>query len=251
MKFFSILFFFPLLLSADWVGSPSLPAIVQEGLFLSDRSFASFRGGIDGAYAFNEKLKFGRKERKMGYHSLHVEGPSYLGVMVMNLRERVEFYLQPGTVEFHAKFSKEINKYSRKSSFGFAGKAGARAIVIEIKDTTLGVDVHYRYFDGNSKKTYSFLADACSWSLKEWQIGVGISQKIRFLTPYAGIAIRQSKQKIPSLLTGEKAHLRANQKHKNGPYLGVIMSRGSCVLLGIEYHLYHESSLTLSLQMRL
>lgn len=245
-------FFFPVMLFCDWVGCPSLPAILQQGAFLSDRSLASFRSGIEGSYVFNEKLCFARKERSKGLTSLHVEGISFFGLFLMNLKERIEFYLEPGTIEYRGSFRKEKESFSRKTGYNFAGKAGSRAIVLEIKDTSFGVDVHYRFFNGYVKDEKNYLYHDLEWTMREWQIGVGVSQKIqKIFYPYVGLAIRQSKQKIPSLFCVDKPRLRANQRHKKGLYCGFVVSKGALFLLGVEAHFYHETSITGCLQFRM
>lgn len=250
MRLFFLSILFPLVAFGDFVGSPSLPTIIQRGVFLSDLSIVNFRMGVDGASAQNEKIRFSRKERALGFSSLKVHGPSIMGLFLMNFKERIEFYLQPGTMEFCAKFQKNNDSFSRKSRLGFAGKAGSRAILLEFKDTSLGVDVHYRFFKGYGEEGKNFLYHDREWKMREWQIGVGISQKIRVFTPYVGVAIRQSKQKIPSFFS-EIPRLRARQRHKKGIYCGLVVSSGHSFSLCAEAHFYNESSLTGSLQIRL
>ena len=151
-------------------------------------------------------------------------------------------YFEMGSYRIQPEFRYLYDFYIAKSENDFLYRAGTKLVLFEILDFTLGADVKYSYFKANSSyvtKNDKPINDDIKFLMKEWQVGVGVSQKITILRPYIGIAYRDLRIHMNQFLL---ENLKLVFKKKAGLFLGSSISLGSFVMLNAELRLVNERS---------
>lgn len=234
------------------VGAPSAPAVIEEGFFIPDTKWVNYRLGFITYKASDLVMKFDDSAKEQNFHLRKVKADGNFGSFVLNIKERLDLYAQIGSYKLEPEFRQNSNLYILKSSTDVLYRAGARLVFFEILNFTLGADVQYSIFSASS----SFLTlndrpiqNDSKISFKEWQIAVGLAQKITILRPYIGVVYKDTKIKITKL-PFLPTQLNLNFQKQAGVYLGVVASLGSFVAIGAEIRLVNERSAALSLDVR-
>ena len=253
MKFFLLfLLLFPYLIFSAPAGNPSNPAIIEEGFVIPDTKWVNFRLGYQVYDAEDLVMKFDDLAKENDFYLRKVKAFSNTGIFTLNIKERLDLYTEIGSYRIEPEFRNLSSLYNTKSENDIIYRAGAKLIFFEIFDFTLAADVKYSLFWASS----SFLTrndrpinDDLKFSLKEWQIAVGLAQKISILRPYIGVAYRDTQIEIknaPFAITD----LQLTFEKKVGLFLGTSASLGSYVMINGEIRLINERATSLLVELR-
>ncbi|NGX40510.1 MAG: hypothetical protein KR126chlam4_00332 [Candidatus Anoxychlamydiales bacterium] len=251
-KIFLLVLLLPFFIFSAPSGSPSLPAIIEEGFFIPDTKWVNFRLGFLAYHALDLVMEFDEVGKDNNFHLRKVKANANLGVVTINIKDRLDLYAEIGSYKLEPEFRQGSSLYIAKSGNDILYRAGARLIFFEILDFTLGASVKYTIFSASND--YLTINDRpvdsdIKFDFKEWQIDVGLAQKISILRPYIGISYRDTQIKMKNLpFLPDKLDLTFQKKA--GVFLGVAASLGSFVMVEGEIKLVNERSTTLSLDVR-
>lgn len=188
---------------------------MNNGFFTSTNPFFKITTGYYGDYISDMRLvpsKKGTKEnadtpfRQFGLHS-------QMATASLILLERIEFYGSAGGSKEHTKFSKtpSMTELSTElldfhSTYTFSWSGGARIILLQWGQTYFSADFNYfqvpsshqSYFKYFNRLNLPLETEKQAFSIDEWQISAGLSSRIYFFTPYAGVTYMQAKLNINS-----------------------------------------------------
>lgn len=249
---FLFFFLFPFFIFSASSNSPSFPATIEEGFFIPDTKWVNFRLGYQAYNASDLVMKFESLGKENDFHLRKVKANSNLGIFTINIKDRLDLYAAIGSYKLEPEFRQGSNLYIAKSGNDMLYRAGARLIFFEILDFTLGASAKYTIFSAssdyltrNDRPVYSDI----KFDFKEWQIDVGLAQKISVLRPYIGVSYRDTNIKMKNL-PFQPNKLDLTFQKKAGVFLGVAASLGSFVMIEGEIKLVNERSTTLSLEIR-
>ncbi len=238
---FLIVIFFVRSSYALYIGNPSTPSLIYEGVFVSDLIPISFRVGFEGDFLFEKKFTF----PNTGYKESHIEGDFYLGQAIVNFFDRLDLGISAGVsqMEFFSNYaSSHINE---KSDFGYVVQAHGKLIIFNIKFITLAFDGRYLMAKA---KDHLFLDDEDAWfRLRQWQASMSLSTKLGFFSPYIGGAYNNSRFRISKV---GSFSINGMEKENLGVFLGLTFSTNSYFLITFEGYLYSETSFGLNAQLR-
>jgi len=84
--------------------------------------------------------------------------------------------------------------------------------------------------------------DSSDVKMRFWEAGAAFTQRLGYFSPYLGIAAQQSRWKIE--------HVRLEQKHSLGPFLGCTLSNSKKISANVEWRGVIENSFTVSSEVR-
>jgi hypothetical protein len=243
---------FPIFVFSTFSKSPADPAIIEEGFFIPDTKFINFRLGYDYYNAEDLMLRFTSLQRDQGFYSRKTPAEGNLGFFALNIKQRLDLYTAIGSFKIMPEFRISNMLYKAKSKTDVLYKAGANLLIFEILDFSIGADVNYSFF--HSSLEYITLNDVpvskmSNIRYKEWQIDIGLGQKITILRPYLGVSYRDARLKLKNIDIIDDT-LKMKFEKKIGIFLGSSASLGSFVLINASIRLVNERSYLLSLEMR-
>jgi len=253
-KTFFLFFSLATFLQAAPNGNPADPAIIEEGFIIPDTCFANFKVAYIYYNVSDLIMEFQDPYKNDGYNVRKIEAFSNLASMIIDFKERLDIYFNIGSYRLESEFRKNSNLYKSKSENDIFYQTGAKLALFEIMDFTIGIDAKYSLFFAPS--AYFTLNDKVvnennlQYNFKEWQIGVGIAQKIAILRPYIGVAYKDTQLKLSNINSLEYSTLRLLHKKNAGVFLGASASTGSFVLANIEARFVNERSIALTLELR-
>ena len=254
-KIFLFFLFSSIYLYAAPNGNPSYPSIIEEGFIIPDTSWINLRFGYQFYDSSDLVLEFSDDLKEEGYQLRKIKALSNAGTFTINIKERLDLYTEIATYYLEPEIKNGSTLYKAKSKRDLLYRAGVKLALFEIKDFTLGVDVKYSMFSALS----SYLIEngnpiddgALKYKLKEWQIGVGLSQNISFLIPYIGIAYKDTQVRLKHVPFFQSQTMDLNFQKKVGMFLGSSASVGQMFLANIELRLINERSFSIAFQIRI
>jgi|GEM_PF-1175100 len=234
---------------ASFVGCPANPSTLEEGFFISDRCWSSIHAAISGDVLFNKRLK---PCRSSGHGISHSEMNWSLAACDFgwDIRERASFHLLAGpAIATTIRWRQENEAITASSSQGAFWGASAKLIVLEIKDTALGVDFHGGGIEWMHGPLTVNQTSASTFSSRMyfWQIAAGLSQNAGIFRPYAaGVVDRTVSIVRPHQLKKRRFHDLVH----TGIVEGCSFTVGSRILLNVEARQFFESGITLSGEVR-
>ncbi len=250
--FFLIFLFFNFFVFSASSGSLSLPATIEEGFFIPDTHWMNFRLGYQTYNASDLVMQFESIGKENNFYLRKVKANANLALVTINIKDRLDVYSAVGSYSLKPEFRRGSNLYVIKSSSDLLYRIGARMVFFEILDFSAGASAKYTIFSAtndffmiNDKPLNSDV----EFYLKEWQIDVGLAQKISILRPYIGISYKDTKIKMKHLAF-QPDKLNLVFKKKTGVFLGVCATLGSFVMIEAESKFVNERSSTLSLEAR-
>ena len=252
--FLSLLFFPGFYLFSAPNGNPSEPAIIQEGFMIPDTKWYNFRVQYQVYDGEDLLMKFKSDVRDSGFVLRKLKAFSNSGILTFNIKERLDIYAEIASFYLEPEFRQSSNLYVSKSETDFLYRGGFKVVFFEILKFTLGGDVKYSYFSAPA----SFLTqndvpqndNNLKFTLKQWQIGLGVSQKIALLRPYLGIAYDGTSMRIENFSFFQNRPMGLKFQKKAGMFLGASLSMGSFIMLNAEIRMVNERSTTFSGQIR-
>lgn len=235
---------------ATSVGNLAEPKMFEEGTFMPENEFVSLRAGYQGDFVFDRKLK----------DLDDTEINTNAGTLTLNINKKIDVYgifgATDGTLE--ETYGSTKVKYETDTSFSWA--VGAKAILLEHKDTIVGLDG--RYFnaepdldkvivDGVSYDIPSTSITEAKVEYNEFQIALGIAQNISMFIPYGGIKYSRAKGKAIATISGTKYESEdAKNKDNVGVFIGCSVLPLKNVSLNVEGRFVDEEALMVSGQIR-
>jgi len=226
---------------ALYIGNPSTPALIYEGVFVSDLIPISLRIGFEGDFLFEKKFTF----PNTGYKESHIEGNFYLGELVVNFFERLDLGISAGGSQMGLFSTFEPSNKSEKSDFGYAIQAHGKLIIFNVKFVTLAFDG--RYLMAKAKDCSFLDSGDALFRFRQWQASMSLSTKLGFFSPYIGGVFDSSRFRISK---EESFSINGIEKENLGVFLGLTFSTNSYFLITLEGHLYSETSFGLNAQLR-
>jgi len=137
-----------------------------------------------------------------------------------------------------------------ESDTGLVWSGSAKLVIFEVQDTAFAATGQIGGWD-RMEGTVRFngipAAGKAKVKLRYWQAGAAVTQRIGFFAPYLGCIVNQTQFKVSHLKTGSA---RLEPQIIVGPFLGCTLSRGSRLLLNIEWRGWFEEGLAVSGQVR-
>lgn len=246
-----------LALNAAPVGNTSAPELIQEGFFISCDSWINFRVGYEGDFVADGRMK--QYEQGHGRVDTYQQDTNS-GTVTLNILDRLDVYGVFGSSRTQAdwRFQDDVagtvTRIDMETKYNFLWGAGARAILYEWCNTSLGLGG--RYSSANYRPVWltadgvvqSVSGTHCSW--REWQINLDVSYKIDLFTPYIGIKYSNARTKLKDFSIPISSDLTGSNSFKNrvpvGLYVGCSLSTGQYFMLNIEGRLIDEEAVTVS-----
>lgn len=236
---------------ASFVGCPSNPSILEEGFFISDRCWSNIHAAISGDFLFNKRLRTCRTSGGLGIRHSEMNWSLAVCDIGWDIRERFSFHLLAGpaaSVKF--RWQQRGAVFAASSNRGMFWSGSSKLIILEVQDTTLGVDFHgggIEWMQGPLSISQVPLSSKFSSRLYFWQLAGGLCQNAGIFRPYAGAVVNQLVCIIRS--PGFKK-LRFHDLVQVGMVEGCAFIIGSRTFLNIEARQFFESGLTISGEIR-
>ncbi len=238
-------------LGASLIGNPADPAILEEGFWISDCSWASVRAGISGDLLFEKRMRPCRGSHGLGISKPEMNWKIACWDLGWNIKERFDLHLLAGpAASIKLKWQQEGAAYDAFGDRGLFWGASSKLVLLEIQDTALGVDFHgggIQWIEGPLLRNGVPESKTFSSRLYFWQLGVGLSQNLGALKPYVGAATSHLVY-VLSPSSGKK--IRFHDLLAAGAFEGCTLSLGSRVFLNIEARQFFESGVSLSGEIR-
>lgn len=255
MKKILILILFVHLLHAAPFGNILAPAILKDGLLIPSECWVNFRGGYEGDFVFNGRLK------QIHAGSGPVDRSSQTtnsGTVTFNILNRLDLYGVFGASSFSARwrFSNDVFTHNAQAQTkqAFLWAVGGRAVLVQWGKWGLGVGG--RYSSINNPVSYLTIdganIDVNSAHLiwREVQVNLGVSYTIDLFIPYIALHYQMARAKIGDFLTPVANHnYPANFFESVCPVgidLGCTLSTGKYFMLNVEARLISEEAISVS-----
>jgi hypothetical protein len=233
------------------VGNTAGPSIIEEGFFISDKAWLNFRLGYENYTVEDLDLKFEDSFQEQDFKVQKIKAFANIGTFTFNVKERLDAFIHLGSMKIEPYIQKfQTTLFKAKSNSGFLFRVGSKLVVFEILDFTLGIDGRFSIF----KSTNEYLTqndvllnnDKFKYIYNEWQIAVGVTQKISILRPYGGIVYRGSELRLINTPFFQNKNMNLTFDKKHGIVIGTSASMGSFVMINAELRLVNERSITIS-----
>lgn len=193
------------------LANPTDASLLTQGIF-TDTSCKSpsfgwlqsvgFRLGFYGDYVFNRHLKFNENQSGFGANESVVEKTELFtnaGFLALNFCNRVDFFTTLGAsrLRLDTPITTVGMRYHVETSTHFSWSVGCRATLWDHGCTSVGLEG--QYFQFNPTVERFSITDATSFYLdspaayREWQVGLGLSHRVRVLVPYLGVKYARSQ----------------------------------------------------------
>lgn len=192
-----LLYFATLPLFGAYIGNPADPAIMNTGIFSSGYSYFKLTTGY--IYDYTQNKRYASEDnqtfKKFGLHS-------QLASFSMIFVERLQLFGTAGgskeIIEGKPLYDMIIDLHT---NYHFSWSAGAKVILLQWGQTFFSTDFTYFASPSSHKSYFKFLnrlnlpmnQQKQEFSIREWQLSAGLSSRLFFLTPYAGVNFLRSK----------------------------------------------------------
>lgn len=236
-----------------YYGSPALPEVTTEGLFIPRDFFLGVKVGYEGDFLFDRSLKpTNHHIQKMDVFEYHMQQ----GVITANFVDRFEVYSSLGAMKFHIEPRvTNVSQLTMETGNHFTWGVGARAIIFGFSTAAVGLDVKYQkatpHFDWILQNGAPIAStDGAKLNYQEWQIGLGISYQTGIFTPYIGAIFCQTLSKYRNfpvgLLAENATSFKVKSRSKFGMAVGTSLSDSKIFDLEIEGRLIDETAVTIT-----
>lgn len=253
------------------LGNPSDASLLCQGVFL-DKTCSdpcgswldafNFRFGFYGDYVYNRHMQAKGSQGLVGSNDSIVERSQVFtnaGYLAVNFCNRFDIFATLGASNYRSDTSvifpiDEVPSSTRfriATSTHFSWSVGGRATVWECGCTALGIEG--QYFQFRPEVTRLDLGDfASSYPnfdavYREWQVGLGISHRIRCLVPYIGV--KYSRAQFSYHPTTATVFSYRNQKHW-GYAVGTTLVACDRISVTAEGRFADEKALHVNAQIR-
>jgi major outer membrane protein len=249
-----------LLLSAQgfslYNGNPSLPMMPEVGAFIPRDVWFGIKGGYEFDFVYDRKLHMEGQHLKHYKKSVHTfESVSNFGVFTLNFNDRVEVFTTLGSMSFdicHNPLSQKKISYHTPSHFTWG--VGGRAILAYWGDLQVSVNSAYL----QSKPTLSslrvgdksFSTRHTEFDFTQWQVGFGVSYRLRWFIPYIGADFCDFRTRIDHLRSIEflipNEHVTFKESYPVGIFFGFGLSPDRAFNVNFEARFINENAVSAS-----
>ncbi len=255
-------FLLPLLLCASlfavYTGNPANPSLMTTGFFSAHNPLIKGTSGYIADYITDKQFELDTRDPAIKENEpirqfiIHSQLASFSLILI----ERLELFGTVGGSKPRAKLREQDQNtkllFEFDSSYQFSWSSGAKIVLIQWGQTYLSTDFTYFQMPESTKSYFKFLNrlnlpmnfDKQELSLKEWQLSLGLSSRVLFLTPYAGTSYLRSKLHIASgpAIGG----IDYKNKYAIGYFYGVTASLSGRFHLNFEQRFRDEKAYTFS-----
>ncbi len=250
--------------STNWVcalynGNPSLPMMPERGLFFSKEAWITLKTGYEWDDLFDRKLILEEHRPHLKRQAKKYEAMGNFGVLTLGCNDRVELYGVLGSVKANLDYHPYSNdRLKIETDCHFAWMVGGRAILAYWGDVQLGVDAKFFQFnpeiDHLKRNGQSLDSKNASYNYQEWQVGFGVSYRIKFFAPYGGLKYSNVRAKFHHLealgSVFPEGHFTMKNQYPIGIFLGCGFSPERAFNINFEARLFDETAVTLSGDLR-
>ncbi len=223
----------------------------------------SVRIGFYGDYVFNRNLEIDNADKKDIDHSAFFTNAAFIAG---NFWDRFDVFATFGTTKIYLNGNQRIFAngggtigavvFDIEGETDFSWSAGLRGTLWECGCTTVGAEFQYlqtrphlRRVNNNGTLIYPGSTIGLKWY--EWQFGLGISHRINFLVPYAGIKWSSGKLDMGDALVITNETLFDAKTGKTWGYaLGVSLVDCEKMSLTVEARFADEAAVYTNAQIR-
>ena len=169
----------------------------------------------------------------------------------MNIRERFDLHFFGGpAASIQFQWQEMGSQYTANGNRGLFWGASSKVILLEVQDTTIGVDFHG---GGIERIEGVFMQNAAPYRndfksrLYYWQVAAGLSQNTGIFRPYAGAVINQT---TCIFRPPNASKIRFHDLFKVGMVEGCSLSLGSRIFINVEARQVFESGLNIAGELR-
>ncbi|MGE3533371.1 MAG: hypothetical protein AB7H48_00900 [Parachlamydiales bacterium] len=240
-------------------GNPSFPMMPERGLFFKKDAWITIKAGYEWDDIFDRNLTVHERRSHLKRKVKDYAAMGNFGSITLGCNDRAEVYGLFGTEEADIRYRPYSDvRLKFKTDQHFAWTVGGRAILAYWGDTQLGIDAKYFQFDPcihslklNGK---SISPEGAFYDYREWQVGLGVSQRIKLFIPYVGLKYSDVRAKFHHLkalswIFPEK-HFTMKNKHPIGIFLGAGLSFDRGLNINFEARFYDETAITASADVR-
>ena len=250
------LLFLPWQLTALYNGNPSLPMMPDDGMFIPKEDWLGIKLGYELDRVFDRQLYVVSARPEYSHRQLQkYQSLSNFASITMNFNDRFEVFGLLGTMsnEFSQNLFKDT-RISYKAPAHFAWGAGARAILAYWGDLQLSINASSVQSDSPlstlkiNEKSYPKKQAECS--LRQWQVGMGLSYRFSWFIPYLGVDYSDFRAKIEHLngikfIFPEK-HITFKETYSMGLCFGFGINPARAFNLNVEARLINETAVSIS-----
>lgn len=224
-------------------GSSNLPELPEENLFISQDAWYSLKLSYRGDFVFSRS-----SDSSTGLSDIHMKSMFNGSEISFGFIDRVELYTVLGAFTSSVSASHQGEHVSLKLSESFGGSVGSRVMAICWGETKLGFNAEYFYGWPllKSLQVGRESSDSDSQSnQRQWQVGVNLSQKFGFLTPYVGGSYSRFILDVSGL--PNNLGLNTIQVENSSPYgvcIGLAIAGRKGAFLDIEASFLSEYSVS-------
>ncbi len=242
------------MLQAAPVGNPSFPELIDDGFFIPSSSWIDLRLGYEGDFVGDGQLK----QYLEGHGRIdHFKQDTNSATATVNLFNRVDLYGVFGSTRISSRWrfieSGTTNLTSTETNYQFLWGAGARGILYEWGNATIGIGG--RYSQTRLQPLFmlingiAFPASGAHLKWAEWQVDLDISYKIDIFVPYVGVKYSNVRAKIgpfPYAIAAGGGTLHMKNRTPAGLVIGCTLTTGKYFMFNVEGRLIDEEALTVA-----
>ncbi len=254
LLFYILFTLFPCFVFSAYIGNPSSPALLQEGVFFSDKWPVNCSLSFDATKLFNDKDKFKPTWQEEGFQNAKMKGETYIASVVLTILERLDCYAGVGIMHMHPSFKRDGYYYKGRSKSHPACRLGAKILLFEVNNFSFGADVKYLTFHF---RTTDFTVNPLppeeeeyKLNLTEWQIALGISYQVKWFSPYIGLDVRNMEILMKDTDISEKGRIKMINRHKTGVYCGFSFVLTTSLSITAEARFVSEQAVTVQIRRR-
>ncbi len=241
-------------------GNPSFPMMPERGAFISKNAWLGVKTGYEFDDVYDRKLKLvGQGNPSARKHVQESEYRSQFGVLTLNFADRVEVFTTLGVLSLsvkHRPFKNTQVSYHTDSEFAWG--VGGRVLLVYWGDVQLGVNASYVASD---LSLHSLKVNGKSYSRKgaevdfrEWQVGIGVSYRWRWIAPYLGVDYSDYRSRFEYLDSMRSIfpsrHVTFKDCYPMGLYLGFGLFPERAINFNVEARLINENAFSVSSDFR-
>ncbi|MBS0653816.1 MAG: hypothetical protein JSR39_09890 [Verrucomicrobia bacterium] len=246
-------------MEALYNGNPSFPMMPEQGLFFKKDAWVTIKAGYEWDDVIDRNLTVHEHRPRLKREVKDYAAMGNFGSLTLGCNDRVELYGLFGAEEadiHYRPYSDVRLKFQTHQCFAWT--VGGRAILAYWGDTQLGIDAKYFQFNPHIHSLKlngkSLHPEGAFYHYREWQVGLGVSHRIKLFIPYAGLKYSDVRAKFHHLkalswIFPDK-HFTMKNKHPMGVFLGLGLSFDRALNINFEARLYDETGITASADIR-
>ncbi len=243
-------------LLGSYSGNPALPSLAPESLTYCGNEWVKLRLEFQHDSTYDRKLRSTDEGFRIDRFTIQADQ----GVATLAICDTAEIYASVGgaVFDFYARPGSPAQIHREFQTFDRAiWSVGGRAILYDSYDTVIGLTANYQHaqplmvWDG-LHETMDPTQMQVEYS--EWQVGLGIAQRIGLFTPYAtatystvhGSATNIQQNISPTAVNVPFDSFNLRSRHHAGAAFGVTIGNYESFYINFEARVFNESACTIA-----